>query len=278
MAAFISGGVTLAATSGRLPASARRSRPAARSTSRAPAAIPGRRPSLPERRSPRSTGDHGLAVTARRAWAAAGRSDRASPPAPARSTPSKAASGPPARVQIGTGSGSCGPVATSAAGRAAAVWSPFPIRSPTCFARRAATGRRPLGHRHAPVHGRHDSRAGDAHLAVELEGAGLRERIRRSRGPRRHRRCEPVAPTGMRDTAAGGDRVRSSRGLARGGRPGGARGPRRHVGRAGRPLPGRGRRPAPTWPGSAAATSSSRPAPHSAGMRSLAPRRSRAPS
>ena len=157
------------------------------------------------------------------------------------------------------------------------VTLPDPDRLPASHGERLH-GRRPLGQRHAPVHGRHDSRAGDAHLAVGLEGAGLRERIRRSRGPRRHRRCEPAAPTGMRDTAAGCDRVRSGRGRARGGRPGGARGPGRHVGRAGRPLPGRGRRPAP--PGLA------RPQrPPRRGrlltqprMRSRAPRRSRAPS
>ena len=243
MAAFVSGGVTLAATGAHLPVvNPEPAKKTTRSGPRFPAA------GLPA----------GTSI-----WAVAGgRVVVVTKQTPIRRLHGErvvAFSASPGSLYAVEGRG--GDAARARDPRAAGRVGPSQPRRPAC-GRRLVTvpdsdrlpashgerlhGRRPLGHRHASVHGRHDSRAGDAHLAVELEGAGLRERIRRSRGPRRHRRCEPVAPTGMRDTAAGCDRVRSAGRLARGRRPGGARGPGRHVGRTGRPLPGRGRRPAPS--------------------------------
>ena len=274
MAAFVSGGVTLAATGAHLPVvNPEPAKKTTRSGPRFPAAglpagtsiwaVAGGRVVVVTKQTPirRLHGERVVAFSA----------------SPGSLYAVEGAAGRCARSRS-TGSGSCGPVATG--GRpVAAVWSPFPIR--IAYLLRTASGYTVgdiWGTGTHPFTVDTTAAPRDAHLAVELEGAARTSSgIRRSRGPRRHRRREPVAPTGMRDTAAGGDRVRSAGGaLAVADRAGRCALVDTSGGRAARCLAGAAA--GPTWPGSAAATSSSRPAPHSAGMRSLAPRRSRAPS
>ena len=218
IAAFVSGGVTLAATDGRLPGigpALTPDRPAtsgAQARHRAATVAPGQAISA-------LIGGRGVVVTARRTRAFAGPHLTGFAASPAALYAVEARPGHLRAVQVGTGRVAWrSRVAGTAGGsRVGAVPDPGRVSAPRPP---RARGARHLGQRHARLHGARRRRSGRPLVAVGLEGVRVRPRRRRRSGARCDRRTRHGNPPGVRAAHRRGRCVRAVGRPARDRRPG----------------------------------------------------------